>query len=169
MNTQWRQTLNEAQMQLHTHPINQAREAAGQLTVNSVWPWGGGEPLPTVSSAHDLLWADDLVARGLARHLNIHADSTPDRWCPPQAQNPLVLLDTLAAPQQQGDAQAWREALAKLEEHWFRPLAEKRPACPPALTVIFTGTQRSARLHMNHWQRLAFWRRAAPLIKLATN
>lgn len=37
--------LNEAQMFLHQHPINAAREARGQLTANALWCWGfGGLP-----------------------------------------------------------------------------------------------------------------------------
>ena len=39
---QWRKLLNEAQILLHAHPINQARESRGQPRVNSLWPWGGG-------------------------------------------------------------------------------------------------------------------------------
>lgn len=35
----------EAQMTLHGHPLNAAREAAGQRPVNSVWIWGCG-PAP---------------------------------------------------------------------------------------------------------------------------
>jgi hypothetical protein len=38
----WRQAINEAQILLHAHPLNKAREAAGQAVVNSLWPWGGG-------------------------------------------------------------------------------------------------------------------------------
>ena len=40
-----RKLMTEIQMLLHTHPVNQAREAMGQPTINSVWLWGGG-PLP---------------------------------------------------------------------------------------------------------------------------
>jgi hypothetical protein len=164
MDTQWRQTLNQAQMQLHTHPVNQAREAEGKLTVNSVWPWGGGSALPTGSSQHDRLWADDLVAKGLACHLGIHADPLPERWNRPQAKSPLVLLANLAAPQQQGDAQAWREALASLDEFWFSPLVEQPVS---RLTIIFTGDRHSATLRIDRLHRLAFWRSAAPLTRLA--
>jgi hypothetical protein len=37
--------LNDAQMFLHQHPVNQAREARGALTANALWCWGFG-PLP---------------------------------------------------------------------------------------------------------------------------
>jgi hypothetical protein len=36
----------EAQMTLHGHPLNAAREAAGQRPINSVWFWGCGA-MPT--------------------------------------------------------------------------------------------------------------------------
>ena len=34
--------LNEAQMVLHEHPVNEAREARGEPAVNSFWLWGAG-------------------------------------------------------------------------------------------------------------------------------
>jgi hypothetical protein len=43
----WHRRWNEVQMLLHEHPINQAREAAGEPSINSVWFWGGGT-LPRV-------------------------------------------------------------------------------------------------------------------------
>ena len=38
----WHQLFNEVQMLLHAHPVNEAREARGEPTINSVWFWGGG-------------------------------------------------------------------------------------------------------------------------------
>ena len=40
--------MNEAQMILHTHPVNAEREARGMPAVNSVWLWGGGT-LPAIT------------------------------------------------------------------------------------------------------------------------
>jgi hypothetical protein len=37
-----RSRLNELQMLLHEHPVNQRRERAGQLPVNGAWLWGFG-------------------------------------------------------------------------------------------------------------------------------
>src|SRR5262249_36634556 len=39
---QWRHLLNEAQVILHNHPVNQRRAQRGQVTANSVWFWGAG-------------------------------------------------------------------------------------------------------------------------------
>jgi hypothetical protein len=38
----WNARLNEAQMLLHAHPVNAAREESGLARVASVWWWGGG-------------------------------------------------------------------------------------------------------------------------------
>ena len=38
----WSQLVNEIQMLLHAHSVNQAREARGEPAVNSVWLWGVG-------------------------------------------------------------------------------------------------------------------------------
>jgi hypothetical protein len=40
---QWAAFTNELQMLLFEHPINQAREARGLPTVNSIWCYGGGQ------------------------------------------------------------------------------------------------------------------------------
>lgn len=68
---QWLSLWSEAQMVLHQSPVNQARQARGQPTVNSVWLWGGGN-LPTpVDNTHTAVYADDPFAQGLAKALNI--------------------------------------------------------------------------------------------------
>ena len=41
-NLRWYKLLNEIQMFMHQHPINQQRGHAGRLPVNSLWFWGGG-------------------------------------------------------------------------------------------------------------------------------
>jgi hypothetical protein len=38
----WHRLFNEIQMLLHAHPLNDAREARGEPTINSVWFWGCG-------------------------------------------------------------------------------------------------------------------------------
>ena len=72
----WKRWLNAAQMLLHEHPVNAAREAQGRLAANGVWFWGGGTladagALPAIASeaalAHfDAHWLAPALAR-LAR------------------------------------------------------------------------------------------------------
>lgn len=62
-----RRLMTEIQMLLHMHPVNQAREAAGRLTINSVWIWGGG-PLPEkVLRAPTQIVTSLPLVRGLAK------------------------------------------------------------------------------------------------------
>ena len=49
----WRTRLNDVQMLLHGHAVNEARERAGQPPINSVWLWGGGTLSDAVSAPFD--------------------------------------------------------------------------------------------------------------------
>jgi hypothetical protein len=46
----WQRLLSEAQMLLHTHDVNQRREARGAPTVNSLWLSGCGGARPSATS-----------------------------------------------------------------------------------------------------------------------
>jgi hypothetical protein len=75
----WPALLNEIQMALHEHPVNEARE----LPVNSVWLWGPGELPQAVSSPWRSLTANEPVALGLARLAGINHRAPPrtaDAW-----------------------------------------------------------------------------------------
>ena len=53
----WRRLQNEIQMIWHNHPINEARLARGELSINSVWLYGGGSsadiaPHPVLNNVH---------------------------------------------------------------------------------------------------------------------
>ncbi|GLS04091.1 hypothetical protein GCM10007860_12370 [Chitiniphilus shinanonensis] len=122
---QWHRLLNEIQMLLYTHPVNDARFEAGQPQINSLWLWGGGEsPLPSTPEApSDTVYtADPLVAALTA--------AGKGRVEPPAGVDELsatgmVVLDQLADPAGYGDAYAWREAWLALERDWFAPLAAR--------------------------------------------
>ena len=61
----WRHLMNEAQVALHQHPLNQARTAAGKLPVNSLWFWGAGALPDHVRAPGMLMASNDLLCRGL--------------------------------------------------------------------------------------------------------
>lgn len=63
----WNAFLNEVQMLLFEHPLNQAREARGELPVSGVWVYGGGVLPSKATGVLPMLFAEDVVARGLAR------------------------------------------------------------------------------------------------------
>lgn len=65
---QWRKILNEIQMLLHEHPVNQAREKNGELAVSSVWVSGGGElpPKSAFQVSEEVLLAEHPFYAGVA-------------------------------------------------------------------------------------------------------
>lgn len=66
--------MNEAQMLLHEHPINQARERQGLPLVNSIWLSGGGaaDALPRAAHQPDfIVFANDHLSQGLAKWAGI--------------------------------------------------------------------------------------------------
>jgi len=71
----WVAYLNEVQMLLHAHAANAAREAAGEVVINSIWLSGGGVmPVPLAakpdSDVHALVGSSALY-QGLAKRSGV--------------------------------------------------------------------------------------------------
>lgn len=124
----WHNLLNEIQMLLYTHEVNQEREQRGALTVNSLWPWGGGALPVHANTAFTQVWSDTPLPAGLALVAGTPAGALPasaEQWL--QAAAPgqhLIVLDALHKPACSGDYPRWRESLDNLETRWFRPLLQ---------------------------------------------
>lgn len=158
----FRALLNELQMLLHDHPINQRREAHGLFPVNSLWLWGGG-CRPAVPAAAPMLYADNPDARALAAYCGAPVHALPARLTAMAAPaNSVVLLDRLAEAGQSHDAWNWRAGLRELEEHWFAPLrADLRTIGRQGVQLYDPLNGRSLRLEARDaWK---FWRRGADL------
>ncbi|HVL09473.1 MAG TPA: hypothetical protein VM512_10005 [Burkholderiaceae bacterium] len=119
---EWRRFQNEVQMIWFDHPVNQAREAAGRPTVNSVWLHGTGA-LQKVAPLADVVWADDLFARGLALSAGTPANPAPtalsDCNLPPG--RALIMLDHASSSSANGDWATWLDIMRRLEADWFAP------------------------------------------------
>ncbi|MFA7239024.1 MAG: hypothetical protein WC091_02855 [Sulfuricellaceae bacterium] len=110
--------LNEAQMLLHAHPLNEAREAAGLPPINSIWPWGGGILPDAVACPYVRVFADDAPTRGLALKAGAICHALPpdaDACLQAGSGDLLVVLDALRST-------AREDQLARLEADWFAPL-----------------------------------------------
>jgi hypothetical protein len=122
----FRRLANEVQMLLHTHPVNAARTAAGQATLNGLWLWGNGEPLPAESSLprrFARLASNDpepLIA-GLAQALRLPlAVGLP---APLEGKlDTLLYVDTLSTPAHYQDSAAYAQAWRELDVSLFSPL-----------------------------------------------
>ncbi|HET9733789.1 MAG TPA: hypothetical protein VFP62_00820 [Burkholderiales bacterium] len=104
----WTVLLNEIQMALHEHPVNEARE----LPVNSVWLWGAGTLPRSLAGPWRSVSAAEPLAIGLARAAGI-ATRAPA----PSADAWLVDL-----PGEGRHLAVLEGAAAALEETWFAPL-----------------------------------------------
>jgi hypothetical protein len=165
----WRARLNEIQMLLHSHAVNTERERAGKLTVNSVWPWGGGRLSGAVSAPFNALWSRDPYAAGLAQAARIAARNLPERAADLLGASAsvgvnLVVLDTLRSAAHYGEAHAWRERLAQLERDWFAPLlAALKEERIGMLSLVALGPQGMLAAEVTRGDLRRFWRRVKPL------
>ena len=68
----WVAYLNEVQMLLHVHAANAAREAAGEVAINSIWLSGGGVMPPSLAAKLggdiDAVVGSGALYKGLANH-----------------------------------------------------------------------------------------------------
>jgi hypothetical protein len=121
----WTARLNELQMLMHNHPVNQARAARGQVPVNSLWLWGGGEaPAPAAADCSRVL-GDNPFARGCARYCDLPAGPPGARAAdtlPAAGERQLVVLEDCRTAAAYDDFAGWQTALQRLEHDWFAVL-----------------------------------------------
>jgi hypothetical protein len=149
----WPALLNEIQMALHEHPVNEARE----LPVNSVWLWGAGELPARATGPWRSVTAEDPVALGLARLAGI-ARRAPARsaedWLDamPQDGRHLVLLEA---------------EHTLLEEFWFAPLLAALKAGRVGMLSLH-APEAGLSFEIARGDLRRFWRRARTVASHAT-
>lgn len=164
----WNQRMTEIQMLLYTHPVNEAREAQGLPTINSVWFWGGGKYIqPARISDLSAVWANDALARGLAMATGLPQHALPENFAALSAQassHPLVVWDGLRQAAWYGDYAAWRAGLMRLEQQWIKPaLQALRQGGLKQLTLHAISEHACLSATLTPSSRWQFWRRAKPL------
>jgi len=105
----WMVWLNEAQMLLHEHPVNQARAETGKLPINSLWLWGGGTFVPVPVIPYAKIWGGDALVAGITAANQPLPERAEMLWTG-EAGRGLVVLDV---------AQHGWDAL---ERQWFAVL-----------------------------------------------
>lgn len=151
--TKWSRLLNEIQMLLHDHPVSQAREAAGELAVNSIWLSGGGVLPEKLEAGADILFSNHFLAKGLAAIADVPCLDLPENADAVFAQAPTggvvwMVLDSLE------DAEA----------RWFAPtLVALRAGKIKQLTVDFAVRDQVLSVSVHPKDLWKFWRRPKPL------
>lgn len=169
-----RRWLNEIQMFLHGHPVNEARQAAGQPAINSLWLWGGGSLAESQAPAFTSVWSSAPLAVGLARATRIPALGLPDRLAtllaaPEAGDHPLVVLDSLQGPVLYEDGDGWRSALQALEAAWFSPLRQALGGRVTAIDLVAPTIYGQLTWTIGAGDRWKLWRRPQALAALATH
>ncbi len=163
---QIRTLLNELQMLLFSHPVNQAREERGEPTINSLWLWGGGRK-PDVQSTTRTVHAGGYEAHALGRYSRtpVHPLAGSLHQGLP-GRGDVYLLDTLAEAGQCGDAYGWRGALETLERDWFAPLRNRLGTLAQKQPIELLDPISGKTLLLKRSDAWKFWRRGAPLASI---
>jgi hypothetical protein len=162
----WRKRINEVQMLLHEHPRNGAREARGQLAINSVWFWGAGRDRK-LAAPYNITWTDHPVAAGLAAASGVGARPLPASGATlldaRRHGAELVVLASLPSTAY-GDLAEWRAALIGLEQSWFTPLLNAvRSGALASITLHGLGPDFSCASTLKRGDLWRFWRSRRPL------
>lgn len=168
---QWQATLNELQMLMYQHPVNDAREARGDPEINSVWLWGAGtlqapptRPFPRVRS-RDPLAAGLVQASGGAI---FPLPQNAEQWsrAAPAEGIELIVLDALSTPAAYEEMHAWREQMQAYERDWFAPLLDAlRHERIGMLTIHAVGRSVNMQIETTRQDLHYFWRRPKTLAR----
>jgi hypothetical protein len=155
----WHALLNETQMVLHDCAVNRAREARGELAVNSLWFWGGGALPPARAADWSQVHGDSVLLAGLAKHAGVELHPLPGdatAWLESAGNGRhLALMESGHAPARAGDVEAWRAFVSDLSAGWFDPLL--RALADGKLHSVAVLTDCDLRYHARRrpwWQRL---------------
>lgn len=168
----WLADITEAQMLLYAHPVNQAREARGLPSINSLWPWGAGElgtslkPVRAAAPQPTVVYSDQPLARGLAYATGLSVHDVPETFAElevPQAQA-LIILDDMLQASQDGDYEDWSASVEGLEARWFAPLW--RALTQGKIKEIRLNTAEGGEWSLRRHQAWRFWRKINALEKI---
>ena len=159
----WHRMLNEIQMLLHAHPVNDAREARGEAPVNSVWLWGGGYGHELAAPPFARVYADSALAAAFAAAA--HVSARPLAGLAAQGAvagtgTTLVVWDGLGRAAGAGDVAAWCESLGALERACMAPLLHAlRQRTLERLTLDAVQEHGAWRYTLTPRTAWRFWRR----------
>ncbi len=173
----WHRIFNEIQMLLFAHPVNEAREACGELPVNSVWLWGGGATNEPLQKTYDSVSSDEVLAEMFAAVAGIPFVGWQEQWngslilALSQRERgfsfdgrQLLVWNGLRQALQRGDLAAWRDALQGFERGYAQPLWQAlRSGKIERLRIEVVGEDGIRRMLLTCSDAWAFWKRAKPL------
>lgn len=166
--TRW---LNEVQMFLHGHPVNERRQAQGKPAINSLWLWGGGALPALQTAAWSAVSTHNPLATGLALASGIPAEPLPASLAEllerASGDRQLVVLDALLPPVLYEDGEGWKTSWQALDRDWFAPLQGAAGRRIETLTIVAPTIYGQLTWTLHGKDRWKFWRKSRPLAALA--
>lgn len=151
-----RALVNELQMLLHEHPVNERRALRGAPAVNSLWLWGFGAAVEPCAQAQGALLTDDAWLAGLWRLHGGEVGSLSELG--DYLRRSSTVVRVALAPMSCDDDR--RDRLAALD----------RSLLVPARAALVDGIVQSVSLHTGRTAfevprhaRWRLWRRSCPL------
>ena len=123
----WHGVFNEIQMLLFEHAVNQAREARGELPINSVWLWGGGYAVGELTRPYAKVCGNSDLAAAFAQVAGIPCNALPDdatQCVTGDDGDVLIVWEGLRRALQYGGIHAWRDGLQGFEQGCAEPLLD---------------------------------------------
>ncbi|QZA79676.1 hypothetical protein [Deefgea piscis] len=151
---QFNAVLNEIQMLLYGHRVNDERDAAGIAMINSVWLWGGEQfPTAVAPPVSPKVWGGDHRVAALVGANWQSAPAVADL----PAHDVTVVLDQLSIDAIYGRAYEWRCQWEWLEQHWFAPLLTQLQA-GQLKSLTLTLPSAGTKVRVSRLDLYRFWR-----------
>ena len=161
----WHVALNEIQILLHTAAVNVERESRGQLPINSVWFWGGGQRPTVPPVTWSRLWSNEVLSRGLATlaglaHSGLPTDAA-DWLAQAAAGQHLLVMDPGSTLTRAAVTDRWQEFFTRLEQQWIAPLVAAVKS--GNLDSVTLHSERGHAFHITRKTLGRWWRRRRAL------
>jgi hypothetical protein len=164
----WHGVFNEIQMLLFENEVNLAREMRGELPINSVWFWGGGQKTGKLAQPFVKIYGNSDLAEAFARVagiLYVPLQSPISQYHPVnESGDELIVFESLRHALQNEDVYAWREGLLHFENAYATPLlGALRSGRIDQLTLDIPGAGASRRWVLTRAASWKFWLRKKSL------
>ncbi len=165
----WHQLSNEIQMLLFAHPVNQAREARGELAINSVWLWGAGcsDVASAVQGVYQHASSDEMLVEILAAAAHIPFLKWAEQWqIEAHGETQLLVWTGLRTALQHGDLDVWHTALHEFEANYAQPIWQAlRDGTLTQLEIVILAGMNSCSITLNKIAVWSFWQRTQKLAR----
>ena len=164
----WHRVMNEAQMILHTHEVNSAREARGAIVANSLWLWGGGTLPESLHTRYTDAWGGGAPLRALAAGARVTHHEIPrnggDWSAAASGEEHLLAFGAPADALREGNPAAWHAQITALDQQWLEPLLNASSGqSAERLTLVGCNRDNLLTTRATRADLRRFWRRARPL------